>query len=377
MILFIQLPFLFPCIEENRNICLKNKCFVIADSENTPVLFPSVCAYRRGFRRGGRLEGISSDAVIRVRPDIVLYKRTKADILSILNSFSPLVESKDNGFYMDISGNRPEYGSIFGIADKIHNKVFSSFKTHIFIGAGSNKLICRMASDLMLARLMSGFLHVPGHSEKEFLRDVPLSLFPGIEKDMIDLLSLMDINTAGELNGLALSFLKHLFSFRGVSLFYSARGKADNTLNYVSPERKLIKELYFSSTNNIKTIKSHIYTMIESICHDLRTMNKKSDKLLIEIGFEDSKHIRRYIKTNTLSFLETDFYEKAVLWLDHADIRRVNCEYVCMEARNIVPASKQGVLYIPPASSKEKLLNVVYEIRKKYGRDKLGFKYFV
>ncbi len=372
MILFLQIPFLYPLLEEKRNPELSGASFVITDTSQSKVLHPSIEAYRNGFRSGQNI--VSGRLAIRIKPDRILYRSSESKIMSKLSEFSPIIEISKTGFFVDISGQEWRYGSIEAIAEEIINVLHHSYKTIFFIGIGSNKLICRLASDLLVPGLKSRFLHIPRHGEKLFLEKMPVSLLPDLSRDITEILYLLDIENINDLSVLPYNFLYQLFTESGSKLYKYARGISDEPVNNIFSKDYLFADIALSPTNNLSVIKGHIYSLFEAVCYELRNIQKKGDRGIIYIGFEDRKYLIRHIRLKNFSFLESEYFETLISNIDLGRIRRININYIGMKIYNLIPVSAQRTLFNPPVKKREKLLDIIYDIRKKYGSSKLCFK---
>lgn len=374
MILFFQMPFLFPLLEEKKHPFLSNTAYVITRGDPPVVLYPSIMAYKSGYRRYDPISHIKK-GIKQIKPDIMLYKSAESKILSILSSFSPLIESSMHGFFLDISGNDWKYSYIQEISDEIFHSLYRAFSTKIFIGIGSSKLISLLASELLVPALQSRIIYIPPHTEALFLKYIPISLLPDTDNHIIETLHLLNINTIGDLSLLSHSFLYQLFHESGSKLHNFARGMSGDNFNNIFSRNSLFLDISFSPTNNISIIKAKIYSILEDMCYKLREIKKEANKARLHIGFEDKRYLKRHIKINHFSCIETDFYEETISAVSFERIRRVNINYIGIEVYNLVPASKQKNLIASVQTKKRKLLDAVFNIRKKYGKEKLNFKF--
>ncbi len=368
MIIFLQTPFLYSFLEESRDPLLSCTSFLITLDRKPIVMYPSLNAYKKGWRRGQSIRPESS--IARIIPDRAFYRSAEESIISVLSTFSPAVEVSKNGFYLDVSGQELRFGSIQKLAGELFDALQASFKTPFFLGIGSNKLVAFIASGLLIPVLKSSFLYIPRYSEKYFMASLPVSLLPCIDREISGILSLLDIKHIRELALLPFSFLHQLFNDSGLKLYRYARGISDEPVSHPLSRNILFNGKNIPPANDIITIKTHIYSLLETACYRLKNMQRKSRHAAIYIVFEDHRHSKRHIRLKFYSCLETDFFHHINL----GPMRRTNIIYLGLKFYSLIPSSTQQTLFAPPAEKKEKLLDVIFNIREKHGRDKLSFK---
>lgn len=371
---FIQLPFLFSFLEEQRSPELKGRSFIIRENCRTPVLAVSVSAYKRGFRQGDYISILPEDLLC-IKDDSVYYEHGIYRIISALGKFSPLIEKERKGLYIDLSGNEYRYGGIDNLIEEIFSSISGIYDTEVFIGFGSNKLISRLASDILIPGLRSCCLYIPLYSDKLFINQFPISLLPAIDENILDILDLLDINEIQHLALLSQSFLFHLFGEKGIIIHKYAQGICDEKLKGEYLRREVFSHIHFDPTNSMKKLRKILYSLIEDICYKLRSINNQSNKALVHIGFEDKKYIKRKIRLNEYTYSEIDLYDQISMILDFEKIRRINIRYISIAMSDLIPAKRQKTLVPKPSDNFQRILDIAFDIRKKHGKDKLSFKF--
>ena len=111
------------------------------------------------------------------------YVRFSRAVKNILTNYAPLIQQASvDEFYMDFTGCRKIYGSMFTFASRLQEEIRRKLSLPCSIGIGSNKTVAKIGSDCM--KPMGITYIVPG-MEKEFLYHMPVETIPGVGNVML------------------------------------------------------------------------------------------------------------------------------------------------------------------------------------------------
>lgn len=117
------------------------------------------------------------DAVF-LRPDFAKYKQVSRQLRAVFERYTDLIEpvSLDEA-YLDVTEDALGIGSATLVAQRIVGEIWDVTGLSASVGAGPNKFVAKVASDLEKPR---GFVIVPPERVAAFVRDLPVGKIPGV-----------------------------------------------------------------------------------------------------------------------------------------------------------------------------------------------------
>ena len=180
-----------------------------------------------------------------VRPRMEHYARVSRQVMSALETISPLVEKVSiDEAYLDVNGLEKLVGPPEVIGQRAKAAVREAVGLTASVGIGPNRLIAKLASD---SRKPDGLTVVPPERVREFLDTMPLAVLRGVGEKTAPRLKRMGLKTVGDVRRLSLGELRrHLGAQAGTHVYSQALGIADDRI-YPATERKSIsKETTFA-----------------------------------------------------------------------------------------------------------------------------------
>lgn len=160
-----------------------------------------------------------------VRPRMEHYINVSLQITSILERFTDLVEpfSVDEQF-MDVTGSQTLFGDPLTIARKVQRAIKRETGVFARVGIGPNKLLAKMACDHFAKKNDTGIFWLTKENMKKQMWPLPLKKLFGIGSRMERHLTLMGLQTIGDLAQYSLERLKKRWGINGHVLWLSANG---------------------------------------------------------------------------------------------------------------------------------------------------------
>lgn len=159
---------------------------------------------------------------VRVSPRFGRYAEKSREVMAIFRALTPLVEplSLDEAF-LDVSGWVADGAPAEQIARELKREVRDTTGLTLSIGAGSNKSVAKIASDL---EKPDGLVVVPHGTEAAFLAPMPIRVLWGVGPKTEQVLARAGIRTVGDLARRGEKDAERLLGSHGVFLRELALG---------------------------------------------------------------------------------------------------------------------------------------------------------
>jgi nucleotidyltransferase/DNA polymerase involved in DNA repair len=179
--------------------------------------------------------GFCPDAEV-VPPDRVLYRSMWESILGSLWQISPEVEDVDWGqAYVNVGGLQGHYGSDAELCEEIALVVDDASGLPVSVGIAEGKFPARSAASIVST---GEFQVVARGNQEQFLAPLSISLLPFDNRDIIERMFLLGLETIGDLAPLTVEELQSQFGFTGKRIWDLAHGIDNELLRprpYISP----------------------------------------------------------------------------------------------------------------------------------------------
>jgi DNA polymerase-4 len=165
---------------------------------------------------------------VRLSPRFERYAELSRQVMDVFHSVTPLVEplSLDEAF-LDVTGRLHPYGGLRGLAVHLKKEVRRRTGLALSIGAGTNKTVAKIASDLGKP---DGLLLVAPGSEARFLADLPVRSLWGVGPRAEKVLHEAGYRTIGDIAAAAPEALEARFGSRGRDLWDMANGRDERPI---------------------------------------------------------------------------------------------------------------------------------------------------
>jgi DNA polymerase-4 len=231
----------YASVEQLDNASLRGKPVVVGGSPEGRgvVAAASYEARKFGVRSAmpmSRALRLCPEAV-RVSPRFDRYAAVSRQVMTIFRALTPLVEplSLDEAF-LDVTGWVRDGASAEQIARELKNEVKAATGLTLSVGAGSNKSIAKIASDLQKP---DGLVVVPSGTEAAFLAPMPVRSLWGVGPKTDGVLARAGIRTIADLAGRSEADARRLLGSSGEFLHAMANGIDDREV-IIEHERKSV-----------------------------------------------------------------------------------------------------------------------------------------
>lgn len=157
-----------------------------------------------------------------VELDFNLYQELSSEFVSIIESYSPIVEQASiDEVYVDVTDLIMTYEKPLDLAVDIQKQVLEQLKLPISIGVAPNKFLAKMASDM---KKPMGITVLRIREVQDKLWPLPISEMHGIGKKTVPRLKEIGVHTIGDLNDVSYDLLLSILGNRAKSFVDKANG---------------------------------------------------------------------------------------------------------------------------------------------------------
>jgi DNA polymerase-4 len=299
------------------------------------------------------------------------YVRFSNAVRNILSIYAPVIEQASiDEFYMDFTGCRKIYGSMFTFASRLQQEIQQKLLLPCSIGIGSNKTIAKIGSDCM--KPMGITYIIPG-MEREFLSHMPVETIPGVGKVMLRELNNKGFFVIGDIIKLSTDYWGSAYGKYGIELWHKANGEGTEYLTVGREQKSISKETTFGSdVISDEKIYETLFELTGKVCQNLRDENFIASTISIKLRYSDFQTLTR---SRTIKPTNDDktIFENAKDLLMKAHTRRVGIRLVGVGLSKFSNLYEQEVLFEDEEAKRKKLFRAIDYLRSKYSYSIINF----
>jgi DNA polymerase-4 len=299
------------------------------------------------------------------------YVRYSHAVKNILSGYAPVIEQASiDEFYMDFTGCRKIYGSMFSFASRLQQEIKQKLSLPCSLGIGTNKTVAKIGSDCM--KPMGVTYIIPG-MEREFLSHMPVETLPGVGKVLSKQLNSKGFFVIGDIIKLSTDYWGAAYGKYGIDLWHKANGEGTEYLTVEREQKSISKETTFGSdvTSNEK-IYEVLFELTGRVCQNLRDENFIASTISIKLRYSDFQTL-----TRSLTIKPTDddkiIFETARTLLMKCHTRRVGVRLIGVGVSKFSNFCEQEVLFEDEEVKRKKLFRAIDFLRKKYSYSIINF----
>ena len=299
--------------------------------------------------------------------DMEKYQGVSAQIMGILEDFSPLVEqiSIDEAF-VDLTGTTSLFGEVSGVVRQVKARIRSETGLTASAGLAANKFVAKVASDLQKP---DGLVVVPAGAEAAFLAPLPVERLWGVGRVMTRELHAFGIETIGQLQGLPHEVLARRFGRHGEHLAELAFGRDPRP---VAPDvaAKSIgaEETFGRDCRDPLRLASVLRGQAERVAAELRRENLAASRVTLKLRFADFRTLTRsWTGDPTQDGLEV--YRRATVLLQRIVLSQP-VRLIGLSVSQLARGGRGQLPLLDPATVKrERLARAVDGLSRRFGAD--------
>ena len=299
------------------------------------------------------------------------YARFSRAVKNILTNYAPLIQQASvDEFYMDFTGCRKIYGSMFAFASRLQGEICRKLSLPCSIGIGSNKTVAKIGSDCM--KPMGITYIIPG-MEKEFLSHMPVETIPGVGKIMLRELNNKGFYVIGDITKLSSDYWGKAYGKYGIELWHKANGEGTEYLTIEHEQKSISKETTFGSdVTSSQKIYEILFELTGKVCQNLRDENVMASTISLKLRYSDFQTLTR---SRTIKPTDDDkiIFENAKDLLIKAHTRRVGVRLIGVGLSKFSAFYEQEVLFQDEEVKRKKLFRAIDYLRNKYSYSIINF----
>ncbi len=375
-IFHLDLDSFFVSVERILNPSLKGKPVIVGANPEYGRGVVAACSYEA--REYGLHSAMPIKQAYRLCPNGIYlhghheeYSRFSRAVKHLLEQYAPQIEQASiDEFYMDFTGTRRLYGSMFAFAKKIQNEIESKLSLPCSIGIGSNKTIAKICSDYAKPK---GVTYVLPGMEKEFLAPLPVETIPGVGKVTKQKLNEKGFYLIGDITKVDEEYFALAFGKYGIDLWHKAHGKGKEYLNPPVNQKSISKERTFSKdVIDTDKMEATLFKLTGEVCQMLRDRNWQASTVSLKLRYSDFVTITRD-KTIKPSDDDKIIFDTVVGLFRKAYTRRVSIRLIGIKLTKFSEYAEQENLFEDKEAIRKKMFRAITNIRNKFGYDVIRF----
>jgi len=299
------------------------------------------------------------------------YSLFSKAVKNILLQYAPVVQRASiDEFYMDFTGCRNVYGSLFTFASFLQKEIWDRLSLPCSIGIGSNKTIAKIGSDCLKP---NGITYILPGMEKEFLAPMPVESIPGVGKVTLKDLHSKGIYRIADITGLPQDYFAAAYGKYGIDLYRKACGQGSEYLTIEHEQKSISHERTFADVTSKQFLREMLFKLTGKVCQELRDLDWLASTVNVKLRYSDFKTLTR---SRTIKPTDDDRTIFDIAWnmLMKAHTRRVAIRLVGISLSRFSKFSEQEELFEWDEVKRRKMLRAVTRLRDKYGYEIIQFK---
>jgi DNA polymerase-4 len=384
-IIHLDLDAFYCSVEELSNPALKGKPFAVGGRPEQRGVVAS-CSY--AARRLGVRSAMPMGKALRLCPELIIlsgrhgeYSAVSRQVMAILGEATTLLEqiSIDEAF-LDVSTHPDDLETL---CRKLQTQIREQLGLPCSLGAASNKLVAKIATDVGKARGRStplpgetGLLDqppcaitiVPAGEEAQFLAQLPVHLLWGVGPKTAERLDTLGIHSIGELAACSEIELAQKFGKHGYELVRHARGQDERPVITFYETKSISQETTFA--RDVRSLPELLKVMdhqAEQVAKRLQQKNMAGSTVKIKLRWPDFTTLTRQLSLKTptdqpdiISQAAHELFIKE--WREGRAVRLIGVGVSGLHSQ-----ARQLSLWDAPNERQQRLQSALHELEARFG----------
>ncbi|MBU3016031.1 DNA polymerase IV [Poseidonibacter lekithochrous] len=299
-------------------------------------------------------------------PNYPLYHELSQKLKELLIKEIPLVEQFSiDEFFGDLSGYIEE-DEVVEFAYNIKNKIQEELGLPISIGIANTKYLSKLITEYAKP---DGVKYVNKDNIGNFIRNIPISEFPGIGKAFQERLKGYGVKTLGDIKNKRELF--YSWKKPGIDLYNRVCGIRDNKLTTFREKKSIGIGRTFDCIYDRNELRRRVAILSRYLCFLVKKSKVNPLTYALKIKYESNQKSKNYINVNTI-FNELDFKNHMMELFSNNDTHPSHgVVQLSITVSNFARANEftYNLFEYEQDSKKSKLTNQMQKLRDKYGID--------
>lgn len=376
-ILHLDLDAFFCSVEELLDPSLVGKPFVVGGSPQGRGVIVSASYAARMY---GVRTAMPSGRAVRLCPDLIFVRRDHPSystysrkVMNILKEITPLVQqvSVDEAF-IDVSDIQLPIQSI---CQDIQSRVDRETKLPISIGAGTSKMIAKIANNIGKSRVRTGKAPrsiniIPPGKEAEFLAPLDIQEMWGVGPKTAERLRSRGFKTIGDIADADPELLKTYFGKYAEVMQKRALGIDHSEVHTDHEAKSVSNETTFrQDSEDILFLKNTLMRLSDKVAYRLRKDNQAGKVVSIKVRYSDFTTFTRQKALGRLTNVGDEIFEHAFDLLNKNLSPGRPVRLLGVGVSNLEEPYAQLELFDESPLKKQELTQAIDELKDKFGKD--------
>jgi DNA polymerase IV len=366
----LDLDCFFISCERIKNSFLIGKPVIVGGNPNGRGVVSTASYEARKFgvhsaMPAGRAKKLCPHGIF-LRPDFACYSEHSSKVEKFLREVVPIVERASiDEFYLDFTGCERIYPDWLSFGSFVKEFLKNYLKLPATIAISSNKLISKIAVG---EAKPDGLSLIPVGSERDFLKNLPISKMPGIGKVTDRALKGLGFYTLGQVADAPLELLDQHLGAWGREFKERAQGIDDRVVHEGGDPKSISRETTFETDEgDIAYLLTLLSSFTEECCAELRSYFFKARTVTVKLRTPDFKTLERS-RTIPSTDLDHEVFQTVRELVQTHLTPHMKLRLIGMGVSNFVREKDTKELFTEPdREKKENLSKQVDRIRSKYG----------
>ena len=228
----------------------------------------------------------SCPSLIVIAPDPHLMAKGSQALMELSGEFTPIVEPGAGRAFLDLTASRKLFGPARDVAARVERAIISQMGLQAMAGAGVNKLVSRVAADVMQE---PGVYDVFHGAERNFLAPFPVSVLPGVGESRQTLLFRdLNLQRVEQVASLSIPQLRLAVGPFAPLLHDRACGVDRSPVQPPRFSTEIVEEgLLDQEENDDAVLLSELLRLVEGCGLRLRRLKKGARKVTLSVRYAD------------------------------------------------------------------------------------------
>lgn len=249
------------------------------------------------------------------------YAEISAQIMNILNGYSPLVEQASiDEAYLDASGLERLFGPVEKLGRLIKDSVKEQTGLTCSIGIAPVKFLAKIASDMQKP---DGLTIIRHELMRDFLHTLPLSRIPGLGKKTLAKLESYGISSMGDAQSYPPEFWERTLGKTGKAFYERCHGiDPREVVPYTEPKSESAENTFARDISDLDELKTWLLRQAERVGASLRKYGYKGRTITLKVKYADFTQITRSHSLKSPTNTTSTIYEIGARLLDELNPTR-------------------------------------------------------
>jgi DNA polymerase-4 len=373
MILHVDMDAFYASVEQLDTPRLRGRCVIVGGTGGRGVV--SAASYEaRAFGVRSAIPIFQARQLcpqgVFIHPRMDRYREVSAEVMAVLQEFSPLVEqvSIDEAF-MDLGGTERLHGPPADLALTLKKRILEAVHLTCSVGVAPNRFLAKIASDY---KKPDGLTVIHPDQMADFIDRLPIGKVPGIGPKTQPKVAEFGIRFLGDIRKFPEPTLASIFGSSGRRLLELSRGIDPTPITPDAPAKSVSSECTLEEDTREKgALTRCLLEQAEEVAAGLRSEGVKARTVVLKIKHADFKLCTRRTTFTPPTQSSKELYRQALRLLEEYRITQ-KIRLIGLGATGFVPADapRQQELFAGEERSREsweKVDRTVETIKSKFG----------